>query len=100
MVFKHLRKISRRNSIRNREIEPDEIFIDSTNLPEFNTDQFEGRIERPISRSSVVAIGVVFFIIIIIFGWKVWDLQIGQGKTFASISENNRLDNSPFSIKD
>ena len=94
MIFKKIKKISRRNSIRNREIEPDEIFIDSTNLPEFNTDQFEGRIERPISRNSIIFIGIAFFIIGVLFGWKVWTLQISQGKTFASISENNRLDNS------
>ena len=93
-MFKQIRKIKRRDSIKNREIEPDEIFIDSTNLPEFNTDQFEGRIERPISRISLIAIVVIFFIIIIIFGWKIWDLQINQGKNFASVSENNRLDNS------
>ena len=94
MIFRQIRKKQRRNSIRNREIEPDEIFIDSTNLPEFNTDQFEGRIERPISRLSLITIGIVFFIIIIVFGWKIWSLQIDQGKNFASISENNRLDNS------
>ncbi|MBT3282589.1 hypothetical protein HON59_01080 [bacterium] len=94
MIFRQIRKISRRNSIKNREIEPDEIFIDSTNLPEFNTDQFEGRIERPISRFSLSVVVIVFFIIIVVFGWKIWDLQIDQGKNFASISERNRLDNS------
>ncbi len=94
MVLKHLRNKRRRDSIKNREIEPDEIFIDSTNLPEFNTDQFEGRIERPISRLSLITIGIVFFIIVLVFGWKIWSLQIDQGKNFASISESNRLDNS------
>jgi penicillin-binding protein 2 len=94
MISKRIRKISRRNSIKDREIEPDEIFIDSTNLPEFDTDQFEGRIERPISRNSLIAIVVVFLIIGVLFGWKVWSLQITQGGDFASISENNRLDNS------
>ena len=94
MIFRQIRKIFRRNSIKNREIEPDEIFIDSTNLPEFDTDQFEGRIERPISRSSLAFIGIAFFIVGALFGWKIWDLQISQGVLFASISESNRLDNS------
>ena len=31
------------------ELAPDEIFLDSSNLPMFDTTQFEGRIERPIS---------------------------------------------------
>jgi hypothetical protein len=33
---------------RNVEIDPDEIFIDSHNLPQFDNQQFEGRLEKPI----------------------------------------------------
>ena len=33
-----------------RDIAPDEIFLDSKNLPEFNTQQFEGRLEKPIPK--------------------------------------------------
>ena len=32
------------------DIDPDEIFLDSKNIPQFDTDQFEGRIEMPISK--------------------------------------------------
>lgn len=88
------KRIFRKSLYKNREINPDEIFIDSTNLPKFNTYQFEGRIETPISKNSLIIIGIAFFIIGIAFGWKIWDLQINNGKTFASISESNRLNNS------
>lgn len=93
-MFNSIKRKIKKKSVKNREIEPDEIFIDSTNLPEFDTNQFEGRIEKPISRNAIIAVGVIFFVIIIIFGWKVWNLQIRQGRILASISENNRLNNS------
>ncbi len=35
------------------QIDPDEIFLDSVNLPQFDTQQFEGRIERPIPKGSL-----------------------------------------------
>ena len=44
---------------RHREIDPDEIFIDSANAGEFDRDQFEGRIERPLGRRSFIAAGVL-----------------------------------------
>lgn len=94
MIFNYLKRKIKRKSLKNREIEPDEIFLDSTNLPEFDINQFEGRIEKPISRNTIIIIGIIFFFIIIIFGLKIWDLQIRKGKTLASISENNRLNNS------
>jgi len=34
------------------EIAPDEIFLDSSNLPNFDVYQFEGRIEKPISKKN------------------------------------------------
>jgi hypothetical protein len=41
-----------------REIDPDEIFLDSKNLPNFNTQQFEGRIEKAISKKSIISLGI------------------------------------------
>lgn len=90
-MFRKIKNILKKGSYKNREIEPDEILIDSTNLPEFNTDQFEGRIERPISKSAIIAVCISFFVISILFGWKIWNLQIVNGELYTSISENNRL---------
>lgn len=75
----------------NRDIDPDEIFLDAKNLPDFDTNQFEGRIERPIPH--VVYKMVLFFIIFIgvIFTYKVHSLQIVEGQTFRNRSDNNSL---------
>jgi penicillin-binding protein 2 len=79
---------------REKDIDPDEIFIDSSNLPNFDTNQFEGRLEKSISRRSLYILGLAFFLIIIIFVGRVWYLQIKEGGTYFIKSENNRLRNS------
>ncbi len=86
--FKGKRKIS-------KEIEPDEIFIDSSNLPRFDRQQFEGKIERPISRLSISIILIIFILITFTFISKVWNLQIQDGQKYADRSENNRLRHTP-----
>ena len=72
-------------------IEPDEIFLDSQNLPAFDKYQFEGRIEKPIENRIFGSL--LFFILIVglIFSWKIWDLQVVRGEELKDKSENNRL---------
>lgn len=85
-----------RNKIKRtyKPIDPDEIFLDSQNLPEFNTYQFEGRIEQPIG-SRVFSMVILFiFLIGSLFIWKMWNLQISQGEALRNKSENNSLHNT------
>lgn len=90
----------RRNRGINKEIAPDEIFIDSHNLPRFNDQQFEGRIEKPISRISLTLIFVFFVLIIAVYGARVWKLQISEGENYSQKSENNRLRHTPvFAVR-
>ncbi len=83
-------KIFKRKRIQ-RDIEPDEIFMDSHNMPDFDTQQFEGRIETPISKNSLVFVGGFFLIIIFIFFFKLNSLQIKKGEAYYKISERNSL---------
>src|SRR5262245_6852480 len=75
-----------------REIEPDEIFLDSHNLPEFDTHQMEGRIEKPIGRNIIIVLGIFFLLIGVSFLSKAWKLQVKAGEDYALKSENNRLE--------
>ena len=61
-MFSNLKNIWRK-SIRksNVNIDPDEIFLDSHNLLDFDKHQFEGRLEKPISY-SVYSI-MIFFVV-------------------------------------
>lgn len=79
-----------------RDIDPDEIFLDSQNLPNFNTQQFEGRLEKPIPKRSVFILGGFFFIILVVFTFKTVDLQIIKGDSYLKKSENNTLDKKPI----
>lgn len=76
-------------------IEFDEVFLDGENLPNFNTYQFEGRIEKPIGKHAVAGLGGFFALVLLVFGWQVGELQIAQGESFFRKSENNRLDRAP-----
>ncbi|MDO8493685.1 MAG: penicillin-binding transpeptidase domain-containing protein [bacterium] len=73
------------------DIDPDQIFLDSSNLPSFDTDQHEGQIERPISRQSFVLLGIFFAGIIAIFAGRSSYLQVYSGEYFANRSESNSL---------
>ncbi len=76
------------------EIAPDEIFLDSTNLPEYDSRQFEGRVERPVSIRGIFAVGVMFTLVACVFGYRAFNLQIAHGETYQTISEENTLDHS------
>ncbi len=76
---------------RQKTIDVDEVFLDSVNIPDFNKDQFEGRIEKPISTKSMTAIGVLFLCVILLFTIKISLHQIRDGEKYKTISENNRL---------
>jgi penicillin-binding protein 2 len=76
------------------EIDPDEVLIDASNLPEFDTERFEGRIEQPISKFRILTVLGVFILVIAIFSGKLWILQVRDSAAYAEKSENNRLHHS------
>lgn len=82
----------RRNSIRVREIDPEDIFLDSSNRAELDAAQFEGRIERPVSHLAIIGVGVVFMLVTLLFVGKAFQLQVIHGTVYADISRNNRLE--------
>src|SRR3989344_6669787 len=88
MVFRKFRK----NKIRNTFVEPDEIFLDSKNLQNLDRQQFEGRIEKPIPKKTVVWLGIFFLLIILTFGVRLVHLQIQNGENYRKRSENNMLE--------
>ncbi len=89
MIFRRSKKLRQNN-----EIDPDEIFLDSSNLPDFDKNQFEGQIERPISQSSLFWTGIFFATIAVIFIARIFTIQINDGQKYRDVSENNRLHHS------
>ncbi|MCH7883168.1 hypothetical protein IIA95_02010 [Patescibacteria group bacterium] len=74
-----------------KDIEPDEIFLDSTNLPGFDRGIFEGRLEAPISRHSPYLIFALFVLGLLVFVFRLIDLQVVQGADFRRYADSNRL---------
>ena len=74
-----------------REIDPDEILLDSSNIPGYDTIQFEGRLEKPISRGALYAVGGIFAAFALIFFVQAWNLQVVQGSQYLARSQNNLL---------
>lgn len=93
MVFRRWRKRKRRLST---EIHPDEILIDAANVADFDRDQMEGRIERPLGRGSFIAAGTVLTLVIVALVFRAGDLQIVHGQTYAERALNNQLAQVPI----
>lgn len=87
-IFKRFNK----KAYKNNEVFPDEIFLDSHNLPQFDRHNLEGHIEKTISKRAVYAMGIFFAFVFLVFAGKAWVLQVLQGTAYAEKSENNRLD--------
>jgi len=89
--FKRKIKSWFKSSYQNQFITPDEIFLDSSNLSELDTDQFEGRLEKPISKLAIKFLIICFLFLSITYSSKIWALQIKDGDAYLERSENNRL---------
>lgn len=72
-------------------IHPNEIFLDSSNLPHFDKQQFEGRIEQPISKKLMLALGGLFLLTGVIFLGRLSYIQIFQGGYYRERSDLNKL---------
>src|SRR3989344_4930156 len=77
----------------NKDIAPEEIFLDSSNLPQFDTNQFEGRLEKPITKKTVIFLAVLFILVGVVFSGKIWYLQINRGQELLERSQDNNLRN-------
>ena len=83
----------KRGHKRHQEIDPDEILIDSKNVSEFDTDQFEGRIERPLSRRSLALAGAALAFLALMLLLRAGDLQVVHGTAYAKQARENQLEN-------
>jgi len=89
------RKFFKKKYQRKTEIDPDEIFLDSENIPGFDVYQMEGRIEQPIAKRALMALSFFFAAVAVIFILRAFTLQIYQGQAYFDISQNNSLKHEP-----
>ena len=82
----------RRTRRQDPEIAPDEIFLDSSNAPEFDRLRFEGRIEKPLPSSVFRALGGTLAFLMLVLVIRAWNLQVTNGASFAADSAHNALE--------
>ncbi len=76
---------------KDHEIAPDEIFLDASNVSDFDRSRFEGRLEKPLSHGTFVSLAVVIGILFAILAGRAWDLQVANGTVYAAESAHNSL---------
>ncbi|MBY0293797.1 hypothetical protein K2Q08_00495 [Patescibacteria group bacterium] len=81
----------RRKSRLTTEINPDEILIDASNVADFDRDQFEGRIERPLGRRTLVAATTLIALLFVAYIARASTLQLIDGEKYAERAKNNQL---------
>ncbi len=81
----------RRKRIYDPEISPDEIFLDASNLPNFNQSSLEGRLEKPLSASTYYGLAIAIGIIFIVLMAQAVHLEIIKGRAYAERSQQNLL---------
>lgn len=81
---------------KHHEIDPEDVFLDSHNIPTFNVNQLEGRIERPLPSwlSYVMFIGV--FLIFGGFAVKLYSMQIHNVDFYQDKADRNHLRSTPI----
>ncbi|MBI2612774.1 hypothetical protein HYW59_03125 [Candidatus Kaiserbacteria bacterium] len=77
-----------------REIAPEDIFIDSSNLPRRDDPQFEGRVVGPLGNHAILGVGLAFSLALLVFGARLFDLAVLNGTVYADISRENHLSRS------
>ncbi len=73
-------------------VEPDEIFLDSKNIQNFDRQQFEGRIEKTIPKKNILLLAILFLLLTVTFGSRLFYLQVNRGEAYLLRSENNTLE--------
>lgn len=88
--------LGKKKKITTHSIDPDEVFMDALNVSGFDHQQFEGVIERSITKKTTWLLGILSTGIFVIFLGQLIRLQVVQGSEYFDRSENNRLHTTPL----
>src|SRR3989344_4179268 len=90
-MFHRLWRKWKRRAKHSKAVNPDEIFLASSNLPAFDRDQFEGRIETPIAKRYLSGLLMLFVAIVSVFLARAVYLEGVQGGVYATRAARNSL---------
>ena len=75
-------------------ISPEEILLDAHNLPAFNPNRLEGRLNKPIGPRSLRPLVVLIVLTVTALFARSAQLMVVEGARYAELSERNRLGSS------
>lgn len=78
------------------EILPEDILIDSANLPSFDKSQLEGRVTHAVDARVFNFLVIILFLAVGFFVYSAYGLQVKQGEFYAAKAENNRFESIPI----
>ena len=79
-----------------REIDPEDVFIDSQNLSELDIDQMQGQLERPLGKHIFYFAMSISFILIAGFSYRLYAMQIIHVDEYTEKADNNHLKKLPL----
>jgi penicillin-binding protein 2 len=81
----------KRGRARARELAPEDILLDAENLPDFDRGRLEGRLEKPIPRSTYAGAQILLAGMLFVLLVQAAHLELVKGSVFAAQSERNRV---------
>lgn len=82
----------RNKRVKQYHIEADEVFLDSKNLPHFDKQQFEGKLEKPLSKNILYLLMSVVALVCLLFIIQLYRVQVLKGDEYFLASTNNALE--------
>ncbi len=79
-----------------KSIDPEDIFIDSSNIPTFNVHQLEGQIEKPLSSFVGTFLFSVLAFVFFSFAIKLYNMQIINNDVYLAKAQKNILRSTPI----
>lgn len=93
--FRHISE-SRAKKSASHEINPEDVFLDSTNISSMNVHQMEGHIEKPLSDKMSFLFILFSLFVFGGFVFKLYSLQIINGEDYKQKADRNRLRSTPI----
>ncbi|MEN9881535.1 MAG: hypothetical protein RLZZ308_718 [Candidatus Parcubacteria bacterium] len=94
-VFRHL-STRRARKAASHEIDPEDVFLDSQNLSQFNVDQMEGHLERPLGKHVFYAALSIVVFLVVSFSYRLFLMQVVNVEGYVEKAENNHLRKVPL----
>jgi penicillin-binding protein 2 len=92
----HLLSTRRAKQAASHEIDPEDVFLDSQNLSDFNLDQMEGQLEKPISKNVFYVALFCSFVILASFSYRLFAMQVINAEEYKEKADTNHLKKIPL----